>query len=346
MDKLKEVINNHHLPESTLKRVLSKNTFDGAMKVLSSTQTFKEIYPTHESVFLKIYNTMRHKADDRCVCGNRISKFWERVRDKKRNRFKMQFKCKRCRRVFNPLSITPLKGVHKPLDQVLEITFKMITDKRGISASQISREYSWRYDSSLKMLRRIRIWMGVSVGFFKFEGNIVECDETYVDVPTGLGRNIVRTRGLGSERKRPVLGIVQRDPRIARAFVLDEGNRANIKPLIEANVSKMTPIYTDGHSIYKYLKKDGYVHSECNHSQNKWVVDHTHTNTIESFNGLLKGQLGVTHKGVSREHLQKYLDEVSFRFSFQYAFDAIEALFDALPPITSTGKIEPNVNLN
>jgi transposase len=349
MDKLQKILNRTDFPEAILRRLRPKKTEEGALSVLSSYQTFKEMYPTHETVFKKIFETMRLKANDKCQCGYRISMSWKRIYDKKKKRYKMQFRCKMCKKghnVYSPLSFTPLKGAHKPLHQIMEIIFKLINDKRGVSASQIEREYGWKYDTSLDVLHKIRTWMGLSVGLFKFDGNIVECDETYVDIPTGMGRNVVRTRGLGSEGKRPVFAIVQRNPRQARAYSIDDANRATIKPIIEANVSRMIPVYTDGHSIYKYLTDAGYFHSECNHSQKQYVVNHTHTNTVESFNGLLKGQLGVTHKGVSKEHLQKYLDEASFRFSFTYAFDALEALFDALPPMNSKGIIVPNVNLN
>jgi hypothetical protein len=349
MEKLKEIINNHQFSNDTLDRVLSKGTLHGALTELSTARTFKEMYPTHEAVFTKIFETMRLKAGDMCLCGYRISKCWERIYDHKRNCLKMQYRCKMCdkgKNVYSPLALTPLKGVHKPLDQILEIAFKLINDKRGVSATQISRDYGWKYDASLHILRRIRIWMGISVGFFKFEDNIVECDETYISIPTGLGRNIVRTRGIGSERKQPVFGIVERNGRKARAWVLDDANRANIQPKIQQTVSTSVPVFTDGSPIYKYLSSAGYVHEECNHSQKKWAVDHVNTNKIESFNALLKGQMGVTHKGVSKEHLQKYLDEACFRFAHPYAFEGIEALFNILPPLNIKRKIVPNVNLN
>ena len=40
-----------------------------------------------------------------------------------------------------------------------------------------------------------------------------------------------------------------------------------------------------------------------------------HTNTIEGFWSYLKGTTGAVHRGVSRFYLQRYVDELAFRYS-------------------------------
>lgn len=47
----------------------------------------------------------------------------------------------------------------------------------------------------------------------------------------------------------------------------------------------------------------------------EYVRGDVHTNTIENFWSVLKRQIYGTHHQVSRKHIQKYLDEVSFKYS-------------------------------
>ena len=51
------------------------------------------------------------------------------------------------------------------------------------------------------------------------------------------------------------------------------------------------------------------------HSEGEYVIDKTHTNTIEGFFSLLKrGILGIYHF-VSEKHLDMYLKEFTFRYN-------------------------------
>jgi hypothetical protein len=55
------------------------------------------------------------------------------------------------------------------------------------------------------------------------------------------------------------------------------------------------------------------------------VRGHVHTNTVEGFFSLLKrGIFGVFHH-VSKEHLARYCDEFSFRYSARQVSDAERA---------------------
>jgi transposase-like protein len=71
---------------------------------------------------------------------------------------------------------------------------------------------------------------------------------------------------------------------------------------------------TDEYAGYKTVGKE-YDHSKVNHSKLEYVVGLTHTNSIENFWSLFKrGLVGSFHK-VSDKHLDRYLDEFTYRFS-------------------------------
>ena len=63
------------------------------------------------------------------------------------------------------------------------------------------------------------------------------------------------------------------------------------------------------------LKKLGFDHEIVIHTDKEWVRGDCHTQTIDGFWSLLKrGILGSFHR-VSIKHLQRYIDEFSYRFN-------------------------------
>jgi transposase-like protein len=71
---------------------------------------------------------------------------------------------------------------------------------------------------------------------------------------------------------------------------------------------------TDEYAGYEKVGKF-YDHSTVNHSKLEYVVGLTHTNSIENFWSLFKrGVVGQFHH-VSQKHLDRYLDEFTYRFN-------------------------------
>ncbi len=63
------------------------------------------------------------------------------------------------------------------------------------------------------------------------------------------------------------------------------------------------------------MPQKGYVHKRIKHSAKVYVMGDVHTNTIEGFGSLVKRGISGVYHSVSRKHLQKYLDEYSFRYN-------------------------------
>jgi hypothetical protein len=71
---------------------------------------------------------------------------------------------------------------------------------------------------------------------------------------------------------------------------------------------------TDEATYYKWLPAE-YEHETVPHKARVYARGDVTTNTVEGFFSLLKrGIYGVYHN-VSREHLQRYLDEFEFRYN-------------------------------
>ena len=77
--------------------------------------------------------------------------------------------------------------------------------------------------------------------------------------------------------------------------------------------NKVSLLATDESRVYGGLTE--YNHQTVDHSRKQYVIGAVHTNTIESFWALFKrGYHGVYHH-MSKKHLQRYVDEFTFRFN-------------------------------
>ena len=82
---------------------------------------------------------------------------------------------------------------------------------------------------------------------------------------------------------------------------------------IDDNANIGATIVTDTFPAYNKLSSIGYNHISINHSVGEYIKDKAHTNGIESFWALLKrGYIGVYHY-MSEKHLNRYVNEFSYR---------------------------------
>jgi len=73
-------------------------------------------------------------------------------------------------------------------------------------------------------------------------------------------------------------------------------------------------LMTDGHRTYKHLGKQFTSHSAVIHSKGEYSRGRIHCNTSEAFASLFeRARFGVFHY-LSKNHLQRYLHEFSFRW--------------------------------
>ncbi len=327
MTRSQQILNKYQFSTETLSKVALKKTEKGIITELSTIHAVKEALGDSAAVFNRLFEVMRKKCGDRCICGRLISKNYRQISLYK-------FKCK-CGIAINPLSRTPLRRTHKPLNQIILFIHQLYQSKRGLETTVIARNLGWKYKGSLSVRRRAMSWMKLALDNMNFlPGHPIELDEVYVRIPTGMGRNVKYSRGPNSERLKGTFVTTQQDTCITKAYVLEEAKPVEILPIINQIVPFGSTVYTDSSKIYNSLKID-YIHEKCNHLTHQWVIGDAHVNTAECYNEKFKTQIHRIHKGVSEHRLPEYASEISFRFStrFKDFYEVLDCLLESLPPL-------------
>jgi transposase-like protein len=144
---------------------------------------------------------------------------------------------------------------------------------------------------------------------------VAEADETFVGGKERNKHARDRVGGTqGGKGKAVVFGMLDRDGDL-RAIHTSSLRAKNVQGIINEHVQEGSTIMTDEHPGFIGLGAR-YYHHTVNHSAGEYVRHYTiHTNGIESVWALLKRQIIGIHHFVSPKHLNRYLDEMTWRFN-------------------------------
>ncbi|MCY4642973.1 MAG: IS1595 family transposase [Gammaproteobacteria bacterium] len=230
---------------------------------------------------------------------------------------KYQYWHKDCRKRFTAKTNTIMHASPIEVRKWLVAMYYVMTDRKGISSLELSKQLGITQKSSWYMLQRIREACGGN-GFQL--SNIVEVDETYLG---GKEQNKHKSKQLkvggGTTGKQPVIGMRERGGKV-KAMSIKDAKGNTLREVVRENVEKGSTVYTDDFRGYRGLVGSGrwpydYNHKAVNHSAKEYVNGMIHTNGIESVWALLKrGYTGTFHH-FSMKHLQRYLDEFTFRLN-------------------------------
>ena len=168
----------------------------------------------------------------------------------------------------------------------------------------------------------------------------VEMDEMYLggsEANKHESKRTEGTQGRSTKTKTPIFGMLQRDGKVV-AMVVEDTKGTTLIPIVEQFVEEGTTTYTDEANIYSSLSLKGYKHESVNHSKREYVrASDIHTNGIEGFWAHFKRVILSTYHFVSRDYLQRYIDEQTFRWNtremseayrFEYMFRKAVKSFD------------------
>jgi transposase-like protein/ribosomal protein L37AE/L43A len=230
------------------------------------------------------------------------------------------WQCAGCRYQASLTAGTPFHGTRVPLRTWFLAMFFVARHKKGISALQFQRDAGLgSYKTAWLLLHKVRSALGHPLRI-ALEG-AVEVDETYIG-GYRPGRN---GRGAG---KTGVAVAVERRGKTAGSLRLTTIPRATTEVLtsfVQRSIRpESTTVFTDAWGSYHALGKLGIDHRPHKSGHGRQTLDAlpwAHT----VFGNLKTWLLGTFH-GVSPKHLQRYLDEFSYRFDRRWQEGELLAL--------------------
>ncbi len=263
-------------------------------------------------------------------------------------RRRLVWECAACHRQTSVTAGTVLHKTHTPLHVWFWAAYLVSTATPGISAVQLQRQLGLsRYETAWMMLHKLRRAM-VNPERTPLTGS-VEVDECFIGGTSDLGR--------GRRHGAHALVIVAAEVRGAgtgriRLQIIDNASADVLCGFVTATVAEGATVHTDAWQGYKRLARLGYDHQPRSQRAHRLrganpdeILPRVHR-VISHLKTWLQG----THRGVSEQHLQTYLEEFTFRFNRRRtpmaAFQTLLGLGSAQAPTTYreiTGS-KPNLN--
>jgi len=223
------------------------------------------------------------------------------------------WQCSACRYQVSVTAGTVLHKTHTPLHLWFWAAYLMSTPTPGLSAVQLQRQLGLsRYETAWTMLHKLRRAMVNPERQHLMEE--VEVDECFVGGHEA-GLRGGRARG---EKALVAVGVEVRGEGSGRVrmAVIDDASAATLTGFVRDSVAAGSTVHTDAWRGYRGLDKLGY-----DHQPRSQRAARAHGEDIDEILprvhrviSNLKSWLHGTHRGVSGEHLQVYLDEYTFRF--------------------------------
>jgi transposase-like protein len=204
---------------------------------------------------------------------------------------------------------TPFMRTRTPLQKWFYAMYLFTTTRNGVAAKELQRQLGVTYKTAWRIGHELRKYMGFVDGDTTLGGRgraIVEVDKTFVGGKDPKGK----------DDKAIVLGMIERGGDVLTR-IIPRRTRKHIIPVMLRWVEEGARVATDEGRGFMPLERYGYRHETVNHQNEEWVRGDTHTNSIETFWGVVKRTIRGTHIWVSKKHLQKYLWEMEFRHNLR-----------------------------
>lgn len=263
---------------------------------------------SNEDDCLELYFNLKFKELKCIKCNRSITDNYVRITRKNKDGVsKKAFKCRSCGTYIYPLSNTIFRRSTIPLKSIYFIIFMLCSSRSSISATEVSKSIGISYKTAHKLMMAIRMVLYNNVDF-KMKG-VIEADEAFI----GTGNTKYNWSGI-STRKQPIIGLVERNTKQARLFLVPNRNSSTITKLIKNNVEDGSTIYTDSWRGYSKLNQY-YNHEIINHNGREYVRGVVHTNTIENIWNHFKRGLRKTHIKITDKYVHLYLTEACWRYN-------------------------------
>ena len=220
------------------------------------------------------------------------------------------YECYDCGHQTSVTAGTIMEGTHLPLTKWFLAFFLFSQDKRGISALQLAKQLGTTYKTAWAVLRRIRLAIGMRDAQHMLSG-IVEFDDMFVGAPTSG-----KKRGRGTEKAKAFVALsldASGKPQYLKMGLTPNIKCKSVRHFAEGNIEHGSVIRSDGYLSYLPALGQNYIHQPKVYVAGSGDLHWLHI-AISNAKAFIQG----TYHGLSKAHLQEYLDEYCYRFSRRY----------------------------
>ena len=229
-----------------------------------------------------------------------------------------RYLCNDCKRKFNVTVGTIFENTKVSLRKWFFAMCLVSSHKKGISSCQLAKDIKVTQKTAWFMLQKIRDMYGQSDNIAL--NGTVEMDEMYLggrETNKHESKRTEGTQGCSTKTKTPIFGMIERGGNVV-AIKVNDTKGATLMPIVSQFVEEGATTYTDEANIYCKLGNNGYNHEYVNHSQREYVrASDIHTNGIEGFWAHFKRVIFSTYHCVSKDYLQRYIDEQVYRWNIR-----------------------------
>jgi transposase-like protein len=213
--------------------------------------------------------------------------------------------CTLCKHIESPTAGTVLHKVKFGIRKAFLIMFEMTATTKGLSASQVAKRYGITRKTAWLFMHKIRKGMESSQSL-PIEG-IVQVDEFVV----GGKENNKQGRSYDSKKKKVVIALeLTQDDKVKRVYAMriEDYSSKSLKEIFEKHISEKASVKTDEWKGYRPLQK-------------KYKIDQIPSDKGQNFKHLhyvihqIKSWLRTNHSWVHKGHVDKYLNEYSYRIN-------------------------------
>lgn len=217
-----------------------------------------------------------------------------------------RFECRGCGYQMSVTVGTPLQGTRKPLKLWFRAIWEMVARKNGISAKDLQRILGFgSYETAWTWMHKLRRCM-VRANRPPLDGDVMVDD-------AHLGAKSPHT-GRPGATKAAIFAAAEPGGRIRLEHTPDLSTRS-VSSFVTRNITEQSCVTTDGYGTYNR-------HTIPPRRHHQIVVKRLSDRTTDPFRrahqviSLMKRWwIGTYHGGISRKHLQAYLDEFEFRYN-------------------------------
>lgn len=240
------------------------------------------------------------------------------------------FQCKKCRYQMSLTVGTVMEGTHLKLQKWFWAIYLVATDKRGYSATGLMKQLHVGYKTAWFLLQRIREAMGQREERYTLCG-IIEFDDAYFGGTKPGGK-----RGRGTGKTKGLVAVSKDDagkPKHLKLLVVPNLKGKTIKKFAEKNFIEGALVETDACRSYRKALEEKFLHEWQIFDADAEMLGWLHT-IISNVKSALQG----TYHGLDAKYLQRYFDEIAYRFNRRFLerdiFDRLLSASTLAKPIT------------